>query len=813
MGGWLMAMSAADAAQVTLQEQDVTVTADRPVELTFAVPEGWDEVYLALRGRLFNPAQPGWRGGSMPCISYLVNGRLVPAEQIANLQDATESASWGGAFFSWIGESDNWRLTYSPDFTPFINDSNPAEMGDDPYLQVFDITELAHHGAANTLVMRHAMNHFPTFQMIFRDVKLLSEYRRPPATSVPRDWPDTEGRLIKPRTQHQVDYEARLLSGGGLEIAVGGDRYLVGSRFSRPDAGFLVLGEDADDGQVAVEGDRLTASGGPWRLERTLTRHAECIEVSDRLTNLTDGPLGIRLGHEIAIGTADLQKVYLNGCRLPRKEGRTSIDVHPLENPTAYVCRDHSGVGLLPRDDVFRAHVELILQDGAYGIHDRHFALAPGASYELRWEVYPTAAADYYAFINAARRRLNANYLIDGNMVIAHGYEGAMADLSDDDLVTLVRANNARYVVLSTISRLDENGRRLPPEGENGFTHGTGLMGEHGRWTRHWVEQVIARFRRLCPEVTLLPYLDPFVSSEPGAAGRYADSLAMMPDGSPQLYTDHKLSVFYPTLDNSYGRALGQAFDYLLDIADGFYMDESTMYYLPGVGAFSYNPDTWDGYSCEMDLGSWPDESGATYRLLRLVTNSALYTREFRLRQLHKAREQGKAVWMNFQPMSEEEVALQSYRFVECYASSAPVYSHLGCPVSLANEHVERGERDIGRSVHRMLLFGGLYLTYGVKYQTDHNILQDIYPITPVELHCGYVIGREKIVTCASGSYGFGDNARLQVRHYDTAGFHLPDRDLTVAPGEAETQATVALQDGELAVITREAQPPEATTQ
>ena len=381
-----------------------------------------------------------------------------------------------------------------------------------------------------------------------------------------------------------------------------------------------------------------------------------------------------------------------------------------------------------------------------------------------------------------------------------------MADLTDEDIVTLVRANDAKYIVLSTISRLDEQGGRMPPAGDGAYAHGTGLLGDYGKWNRQYLEQVIARFRRLCPDTKLLPYLDPYVCSEPGATEKYGDSLALMPDGGPQLYTDHKMPVFYPTLDNSYGRALGEAFDYLLSVADGFYMDESTMYYLPGVGAFSYRDDTWDGHSCKMNLGSGYEEVDATYELQRKVTNSALYTRAYRLRQLEKAREQGKAVWMNFEPMSEEEAALQSYRFVECYASSAPVYSHLGCPVSLANEHVERAETDIGDSMRRMLMFGGLYLTYGIKYRTAGNILQDLYPFTPVELHCGYVIGKEKIITCSSGTYSFGDRSALAVRYYDNSGFHLPDRDVTIPAGAAETQADVDLREGELAIVFSPAQ-------
>ena len=800
--GVLVGMDSVPGEETLLQRDDQTVTLARPLEVTFRVPPGWPKVYLALEGRLRNPATT-WRGGSMPCIAYLVNGRRLRAPHIVNLREATDLPTWGGAFFAWIGDHDNWRLTYSPDFEPFVNDNNPAELGDTPYRHVFDITGLVDRDAVNTLSIRHDMPHFDSFVMVFRNIALHDTFTPATTAVVPRDLPDVAGRLIEPQRRHAVDYQASLCAGGALRIDVGSDRYLVTSRFSRLGGGFNRLGSRPEGWQLELSADRLTATGSTYRLERSLTRHPECLGVRDRLTNLTAETIGVRLAHEIAVAKADLRKVYKNGLRLPRMEGTSYVNVHPAENPTVYVAREQSGLGLLPRDTVFRAHIELRLRDGAYGLHDRHFALAPGASYELRWQVFPTAVPDYYAFVNAARRSLNANYPIDGNMVIAHGYEGAMENVSDDDLRRLVHCNNAKYVVLSTISRLDEKGARLPATELGGYAHGTAFLGEHGRWTCHWLDQVIARFRRLAPDVKLLPYVDPFVCSEPGAGASYPDSVAMRADGARQLYTDRKMAVLYPTTENAYGRALEGFFDHLLEHADGFYMDESSMYHNPEAGAFSYRPDTWDGHSCQMDLGDGPDERGATYRVLRTLTSSVLYTLPYRLRQLRKAQEQGKAVWMNFQPVADEEVALQSYRFVECYASSAPVYSHLGCPVSLANEHVERSENDIGGSIRTMLMFGGLYLTYGIKYSTDGNILQDLYPFHPVELHCGYVIGKDKILTCVSGTYSLGEDSPLTVRIYNPSGFHLPARDSAGHSMAGKTVADVQLRERELAIVSR----------
>ena len=163
----------------------------------------------------------------------------------------------------------------------------------------------------------------------------------------------------------------------------------------------------------------------------------------------------------------------------------------------------------------------------------------------------------------------------------------------------------------------------------------------------------------------------------------------------------------------------------------------------------------------------------------------------------------GKSVWMNFAPMAEEECALQSYRFAEAHSNEGPVYSHLTSPLSLANDHLELSQTDMGRSIRTKLLYGGLYLTYGIKYETDGNMLQDLYPIHPVELHCGYVIGKDKIVTCVSGEYGFGDDSEVGVKFYDASGFHIPGRASAVRSTEQGRLATVRLREGEMAIVFR----------
>ena len=50
-----------------------------------------------------------------------------------------------------------------------------------------------------------------------------------------------------------------------------------------------------------------------------------------------------------------------------------------------------------------------------------------------------------------------------------------------------------------------------------------------------------------------------------------------------------------------------------------------------------------------------------------------------------------------------------------------------------------------------------------------------MFPITPVELHEGYIIGQERIVTNRSGLFGWGDDSRHEVHVFDDQGREVPE--------------------------------------
>ena len=45
-----------------------------------------------------------------------------------------------------------------------------------------------------------------------------------------------------------------------------------------------------------------------------------------------------------------------------------------------------------------------------------------------------------------------------------------------------------------------------------------------------------------------------------------------------------------------------------------------------------------------------------------------------------------------------------------------------------------------------------------------------MYPFTPIELHKGYVIGEERIITRISGYFGWGDKSDFECKVFDSKG-------------------------------------------
>jgi hypothetical protein len=80
-------------------------------------------------------------------------------------------------------------------------------------------------------------------------------------------------------------------------------------------------------------------------------------------------------------------------------------------------------------------------------------------------------------------------------------------------------------------------------------------------------------------------------------------------------------------------------------------------------------------------------------------------------------------------------------------------------------------QADSVRCARQILREGGVY--YGWQYQREPaawNFTSVMYPLTPVELRAGVVLGVERILTARSGLFGWPDGATADVYVIDATG-------------------------------------------
>ena len=77
-----------------------------------------------------------------------------------------------------------------------------------------------------------------------------------------------------------------------------------------------------------------------------------------------------------------------------------------------------------------------------------------------------------------------------------------------------------------------------------------------------------------------------------------------------------------------------------------------------------------------------------------------------------------------------------------------------------------------------------------------------MYPFTPREIHGGWLIGEERIITMRSGTYGWGDKSDVKCHLFDVDGREIPNQ-FTIRKMEEKTVVDVILKEGQIAILKR----------
>ncbi len=679
-----------------------------------AVPSGRIAV-LALEARLDTPHV----AGHTPALRLRLNGKVLDGARLLNKPRRAKARC--GKIWSLVA-GDRFTTYYAPDFTSPDRDPHYGLLdGIRACLFELRVTDLLAAGT-NRLEIENAAAPNVRRRLIAARVRV--EFRPPPPPPKERA-PAPTGPLpvYEPRRAFRLSYRAKQLPGGRIEVRFAGRRIVIESRFSTPKPAW-VAGENAY-----------------FRFQRRLETAPEMIVVRDTFTNRTDQPLALMHRYELRIPQGKA-RVWLAGIERPGQATRVSEPA----NPTSFAAVAGAGIGLAALDDVFRLHVLNYRAGGRLGLADNQFALKPHASYTAVWAVIPVDRPDYWRFINALRRRMSANFTIPGAFAFLRADPRITGKWSDAQIRSFIRLKDAQYVCASITY----------PMYKGRYPHGTAFQ----RIDHQNFRNAFARWRRLVPQAKELVYFHCFLDVTDDGPKRFAGARVLRPDGRQADYGKPWQRIYCPTLENAYGRAVSRNIDIIFNEigADGVYWDEheysSTRYHYGSP---------WDGVSCDIDP--------IKMTVNRFKSSVTLLSEGWRLALAKRILKHGPLIG-NGPPLTRAMAALHFPCFVETGSITNCARAHLYSPIALGDHLTERSELDAYHTMLAALDFGCVYHWYNdvTVIPTHHHLVRYMYPITPMELHAGYIIGRERIITRRSGLFGWGDDSAMEVHVFDHTG-------------------------------------------
>ena len=613
----------------------------------------------------------------------------------------------------------------------------------------------------------------------------------------PPDVPSPDEKMVPPLPDplKPVAYNFELCDRGGFKVLVEAKAYLFESSFSYPHGGENTLLASSAKGaeseaswtvttrQLRTREYEVTARGKYYAIDRRIVLAANKLSISDKIRNLTNDDIGIIIDNHLSAEGKDFAACYLGGMKQwGRRDARS--------NPTTFVGKKNLGIGLVGMDDVYIVHGELYRDEHRAGILDNMFALAPNASYTMRWSIYLVRSEDYFDFINAVREDLGLNgRTVEGNFAFIPRHNPPSKDLMNQ--------LRPKYVSAPCLSHCaDDPGISIE-----------GIEFIDFPKERAFLKKQFAELRKLYPDVYFMFHIAPslYATNRPE---RYADSRTIDSNGKPVVYTKDRRQlakyfskerldagwewhIFYPTLDNSFGKAMLRSADVMADDigAAGLFGDNLMRHH---GGRFTF--DRWDGHTVEIDP--------KTKTIKRKFATIYLLSQNLVIAYCKKVASKGGAVICDGGPITmsfAREAPVAAYT-IETSSDRGCRHVHL-TPFPTALGHPRfKPEPCLYRDIQAKLNWGVLYFYYYGDLGRS-TILSQMYPITIEEIHSGCIKGRERLITALSGPYGWPGDTNLHFAYLsDGRGILVPHSFLTTV-GRSEVRTEIALRENEMAVL------------
>ena len=730
------------------KELNLKVGEKQGVKVVATKPPAGKEAVLSFKARLDTPKA----AGLTQALKLTLNGSALDGTRFVD--KPLRGAAASGRIHSLVA-GERFVVFYAPDYTSA--DKSPYGMEGVKSCEFkLRVTDLLREGE-NELIVANAADPRVKAPLVVAEgmlsigeaavMRVAKPKAGPPAGPLP---------FIAPVSEPKVNYAVRELPELKLEIDGESGQFSVESEFSTPD------------------GKWVRGSNPLFRHSRSVERRSEAIIVRDTFVNLTGENLPLMQQHR-GMASGGVKKIWLAGLSPSSLSGKVAEPA----NPTSFGATAAAGFGLLPLNDEFQVHAANGAADGVLSLADRQFVLRPGASYTAEWAIVLTARPDYFDFVNAVRRLRGSNFTIKDCFAFLRAAPQTER-WTDQQFSDFVRFKSANLVCASI----------MYPLYRGAYPHGTAFqLVAHDNFQRY-----TDRVRRLLPGVRSSVYFHCYIDAAEDSPARFPDARVLKADGTQADYGEEVYKIFFPTAENAYGKAVARNVDIILDEirADGVYWDEME------YSAFEYHyGDPWDGCSADIDA--------RTHKVSRLKSSVTLITQPWRVALAKKIMQRGPLI-ANGQPHTRTMAALKFARFVETGSPSHCARAQLHSPIALGDHLTERSELDAYRMMLTALDYGCLYHWYSDLnvIPTYPTLTQYMYPITPLELHQGCVIGQERIITRRSGLFGWGDKSQHEVRVFDEQGREVPEFKAPTVERDGQTFSEIRIGEDWSAVIVRQ---------
>lgn len=591
---------------------------------------------------------------------------------------------------------------------------------------------------------------------------------------------------------------------GALLLNNQGENYLFSSGYSYPATPMgrhrFTWKSDYKDSawKTQVVGDKVVGECAAYRVTRSVKKFATHYTVSDLIENKTNAPLGIDIQNYMDIASTPApENLYLAGQR------GCLYDDSPATHPSIYLAQKKGAVGMLAEDNLLRAQLSLASSEGTSQMGTNHFGLKPHASYTVEWSIYPMKDRDYFTFVNLVRRDWKVNFTIPGSFVF--GDDGNIIQGRDAGVVSL----GPWY----------------------GYATGEKYFGDDNAYKNEMLPK-IANIKKYKPNTQIIGMIE--TNLIPIARNKFPDSEEILPLGKDgrdagrgmygreitaeqtqaiknnpwwdcMLKTDDGRAIIdtyytydkryfhlmvYPAPGNYQTQYMKNQIDFLMDKVGfgGIYIDQFT---LMGVNLTSHDRcdySKWDGHTVNLD------DSGNITKMYYDACYEGIPARVDIIK--HILAKKGLMV-VNGHCVAKETRSLPFVRFAESEWNSwdpiatlhdePPVIDsmakgHLDTPVILGvrPDRFPTGKDHFTEVVMKWAIAGlkngELYYYYASELPTsgpgagEYGIINHMFPFTPVELHAGYLIGKERILTAKSGEFFWAHSNKPICRVFDLKG-------------------------------------------